>query len=349
MKTPLFFITLFLASSLIAQPAPLFDSLTISYSDTLYFSSGSDELSATELQKVVDFPSPTQSTDQIYLTGHTDNVGNDEYNDALAKRRAQNAKEQLLKQGWLAENILIRTFGEHMPVALNKNDDGRLRNRRVTIDYYESTPYVKVNGQATDPAGNSVQNAKVRLHGRSISDTLNTDQEGQFTLNLPVDSIVGIDIYAKGYFLSTQLIRVKPQMPENLKIEVIPAEIGAIADIANFYFVGNRAILLPQSEPELPKLKLFMQINPHLVIEIAGHVNLPNSPPIAEDNPSWDLSLRRAKMVYDYLIAEGIPAEQLSYKPYGNHEMRYPKAKLEKYQAANRRVEIRVIGKLQNK
>jgi flagellar motor protein MotB len=91
-----------------------------------------------------------------------------------------------------------------------------------------------------------------------------------------------------------------------------------------------------------------MEINPHLIIEIAGHVNVPNQPPISKENPSWDLSLRRAKMVYDYLIEEGIPAEQLSYKPYGNHEMRFPDARSEIKQAANRRVEIRVIGTLPN-
>jgi outer membrane protein OmpA-like peptidoglycan-associated protein len=47
--------------------------------------------------------------------------------------------------------------------------------------------------------------------------------------------------------------------------------------------------------------------------------------------------------VYDYLLENGIPSERLSWKGYGNHEMRFPRATLEKEQALNRRVEIRVL------
>ena len=49
-------------------------------------------------------------------------------------------------------------------------------------------------------------------------------------------------------------------------------------------------------------------------------------------------------MVYDYLIENGVPEKQLSYQGYGNHEMRFPRATSETRQAANRRVEIRILG-----
>jgi outer membrane protein OmpA-like peptidoglycan-associated protein len=346
MKTSLLLLALVYAGLAAAQPAPLFDSLKIAFSDTLYFSSGSNIISQEALQKTASFPSPAHETDKVYLTAHTDAIGNTSYNDALADRRAQSAKEQLKLIGWNENQIVIRTFGERRPVAANEYDRGRQLNRRVTLDLYKAVPYVKINGRAVDPQGNGIRQATVRLHGRTLSDTLYTDEEGRFAVNLPVDSVVGIDVYAKNYFLSTQMIRVKPSINQDLRIAIAPAEIGAIADIANLYYAGNQAVLLPQSEPELPKLKLFMEINPHLIVEIAGHVNVPNTPPISKENPSWDLSLRRAKMVYDYLIAEGIPAEQLSYQAYGNHEMRFPNARTEKDQAANRRVEIRVMGTL---
>ena len=86
-----------------------------------------------------------------------------------------------------------------------------------------------------------------------------------------------------------------------------------------------------------------MQLNDTITIEIAGHINRPNYPPV--DKLSWDfkLSEKRAKMVYDYLLENNIPKERISYKGYGNFQMRYPKARSEKEQAQNRRVEIRVI------
>jgi len=61
------------------------------------------------------------------------------------------------------------------------------------------------------------------------------------------------------------------------------------------------------------------------------------------------LSVRRAKFVFDYLIKNGIPAERLSFKGYGNWEMRYPKATSNKEQELNRRVEIRILEREKSK
>jgi flagellar motor protein MotB len=85
-----------------------------------------------------------------------------------------------------------------------------------------------------------------------------------------------------------------------------------------------------------------MQINSTLDIEIAGHVNHPNRPPVVKESWEYKLSEARAKLVYDYLLENGIPAERVSWKGYGNWEMRYPHATSETDMALNRRVEIRV-------
>ena len=113
--------------------------------------------------------------------------------------------------------------------------------------------------------------------------------------------------------------------------------------IQNLYYVGNQDTLLPISKPELPKVLRFMQINEDLKIEIAGHVNHPNRPPVTKDSWEFDLSVRRAKMVYNYLIENQIDSARVTFKGYGNYEMRYPEARSQKEQSLNRRVEIRVV------
>jgi outer membrane protein OmpA-like peptidoglycan-associated protein len=102
-------------------------------------------------------------------------------------------------------------------------------------------------------------------------------------------------------------------------------------------------VLLPQSQPELDKVLAFARLNDRLILEIAGHINGPNRPPVSEDSWDFQLSVRRAKLVYDHLIANDIPAERISYKGYGNSQMRFPHATQERQMAANRRVEIRVL------
>ena len=75
-------------------------------------------------------------------------------------------------------------------------------------------------------------------------------------------------------------------------------------------------------------------------IEIAGHINRPNQPPVPKESWDFKLSLRRALLVYDYLKENNIETTRMRYKGYGNSQMRYPNAVSEARQSLNRRVEI---------
>ncbi|MEL6657135.1 MAG: OmpA family protein [Bacteroidota bacterium] len=339
-----FILLLLFTQYLTAQVPAVFDSLQSYYSTTLFFASGSAELDSLALQTLANCPGPSAASDQLYLTGHTDAIGSLEYNEDLAIRRATSAKNILQTKGWTEGNTVIQTFGERTPVANNAQEEGRRQNRRVTLDFYRVVPFRKFCGQVIDPASDQpIPEALVRLHGRSFSDTLLLDESGRFCTALPIDTVVGIEVYAKGYFLANQMLKMRPGTIPEIQLELQEAKEGAVADIEELFFVGNEAILLPRSKEVPAKILRFMQINTHLRVEIAGHVNFPNRPPVTEDTFEWDLSWRRAKLIYDYLIDNGVPAENLTYQGYGNHEMRYPKAVTPADQEANRRVEIRVL------
>jgi len=70
----------------------------------------------------------------IIATGHTDSVGTDAYNQKLSVRRADAVKKHLVSKGIAANRIQIEGKGESQPVADNKTDDGRAKNRRVQIE-----------------------------------------------------------------------------------------------------------------------------------------------------------------------------------------------------------------------
>lgn len=68
----------------------------------------------------------------VELTGHTDFVGSDAYNDLLSRQRAQAVADYLLKNGIDAR--LVEDYkGERIPVQSNGTDQGRARNRRTEI------------------------------------------------------------------------------------------------------------------------------------------------------------------------------------------------------------------------
>ena len=322
-----------------------FDSLQLVHSDRVYFDFGKYDLRPegdSTLQNVVD---QYADIDELYIhiTAHTDAIGTNENNQILSNNRGKTVKTFLLEKGWPEERIQVNEYGEEQPVAENDTDDGRQQNRRATIDIFRKEVYVTVKGLVKDEKTGKGLCATVILKGKDLLDSTRTDSMGRFSLAVPNNKVVGIDVFSKGYFYENKMFKTEAGKMPPLEIELPPAKAGDIADIKDLFYVGNQAVLLKKSEPVLPKILTFMQLNPNMKIEIAGHVNVPNQPPVSKTSWEFDLSVNRAKLVYDYLIENGIEAKRLSFQGYGNYEMRFPRAISEEHQAQNRRVEIRVL------
>lgn len=67
------------------------------------------------------------------LSGHTDNVGSDAYNQALSERRVSSVKDYVSRKGVAGSRVSGQGFGESKPIADNKTAEGRAKNRRVEI------------------------------------------------------------------------------------------------------------------------------------------------------------------------------------------------------------------------
>ena len=70
---------------------------------------------------------------KVYLSGHTDNVGNPVKNKALSLKRANSVKNELILLGLNKDQIVVAGFGEEQPIADNKTAKGRQKNRRVEL------------------------------------------------------------------------------------------------------------------------------------------------------------------------------------------------------------------------
>ncbi|MBK9334158.1 MAG: OmpA family protein [Ignavibacteria bacterium] len=68
---------------------------------------------------------------EIELSGHTDNVGSDEYNNNLSLNRASSVAEYIIMKGVNTQRIISKGFGKQSPVASNDSEEGRQLNRRV--------------------------------------------------------------------------------------------------------------------------------------------------------------------------------------------------------------------------
>jgi len=70
-------------------------------------------------------------TMKIEIRGHTDNVGEEEYNQQLSEARAKSVFQFLVDHGIVAERLSYTGFGETKPVASNDSEEGRKQNRRT--------------------------------------------------------------------------------------------------------------------------------------------------------------------------------------------------------------------------
>ncbi len=70
-------------------------------------------------------------TMRIELSGHTDNKGKDSYNAKLSQSRAKAVYEYLINQGIDKKRLRYIGYGSKRPVADNRTDEGRAKNRRV--------------------------------------------------------------------------------------------------------------------------------------------------------------------------------------------------------------------------
>ena len=86
--------------------------------------------SMSEIQKVAEYMKKNPSA-RFEVQGHTDNQGSDKVNDPLSQQRAEAVVKALEEQGVDPFNLRPVGKGSHEPVADNKTEEGRAKNRRV--------------------------------------------------------------------------------------------------------------------------------------------------------------------------------------------------------------------------
>jgi outer membrane protein OmpA-like peptidoglycan-associated protein len=70
---------------------------------------------------------------RLALTGHTDAIGPEPYNEDLSLRRARAAAEYLQQAGVPPARLAVSGAGENQPIAPNDTETGRAQNRRVEV------------------------------------------------------------------------------------------------------------------------------------------------------------------------------------------------------------------------
>jgi OOP family OmpA-OmpF porin len=114
------------------------DKYNVKNTTNVYFDTGKAVLSAQAKEELCSTATQADATENalMLVVGYTDSVGSDEYNQQLSEKRAGSVINYLQQAcRWKPYRMLTPTgMAESDPLASNDTDEGKARNRRVSVN-----------------------------------------------------------------------------------------------------------------------------------------------------------------------------------------------------------------------
>jgi len=129
------------------------EGIVVEFNEKILFGFDRSDLSGTSTKNLDKLASILQRypDTNIEVQGHTDNVGTQNYNEALSERRADAVTSYLRSKGISASRLIPKGYGESAPKYANTSEEGRSMNRRVD---FLITANDKMKADAKREAGN---------------------------------------------------------------------------------------------------------------------------------------------------------------------------------------------------
>lgn len=112
---------------------------------------------------------------------------------------------------------------------------------------------------------------------------------------------------------------------------------GDVFILRNVNFAFDKSELLTESYKTLDELLKYLQRNEGIIISINGHTDN-----VGIEKHNYELSIQRAKAVFDYLLVKGISSNRMTYEGYGSSQPINDNSS-EANRQNNRRVEIKIV------
>lgn len=211
-----------------------------------------------------------------------------------------------------------------------------LSNRFSRVNY--------VKGIVQDAQSKKNISADIELIDLKTGETIEILQSdamsGEYTAVLPNGSHFGLFINKQNYFNRSLSFDLSEKTDVNGKIVNIllePIKMDTDIVLHNIFFDSGKADLKPESFFELDKLKLLLETNPKIKVEISGHTDN-----VGKDTDNLALSQKRAEAVVNYLISKGVNATNVKAVGYG--EVRpIASNETEENRQFNRRIEMKIF------
>ena len=107
------------------------------FPEAALFEFGKSDLKPEGKEKIQDYREQAKEelgrADKVIIIGYTDNVGTPDYNSTLSLQRAEAVRDSLISLGADPKKLQVSGAGEAKPIADNRTEEGRAKNRRVEV------------------------------------------------------------------------------------------------------------------------------------------------------------------------------------------------------------------------
>ncbi len=241
--------------------------------------------------------------------------------------------------------LYITPSGDKAYYASNRNGYGQLDLYSFDLPpAFRPNPVSYVKGLVCDHQTGKPLLATIEIVNlnNQESNQLKTEEDGKFLTTLPVHSTYACWTTSPGYLFNSKNIDIssvnKATHPFEFTITLDRIRPGEKVILNNLFFATDSFLISKNSDAELNKAANFIKTNSNIIIEIKGHTDNSGS---AKHN--LDLSEKRARAVWHYLIRSGVNEQQLRYKGYGD-SLPIADNNTEEGKAKNRRTEMEIVS-----
>lgn len=212
--------------------------------------------------------------------------------------------------------------------------------------YAEARPkkLLFVKGQVLDEQGNVLSDVTIELKDLKTNEIKEIEIDsltGKYIINEHFENDQLMIVNRDGFFYGSQVIRTEDKdfaAPGKLDFKLQQLKTGGSYKVNNILFDTDSYVIKESSKLELQGLVRFLELNPELKIEIAGHTD-----DVGDAQSNLELSQNRAKAVRDLVVSSGIDGTRLKFKGYGE-TLPIASNDTDAGKAKNRRTEVKILG-----
>lgn len=203
-----------------------------------------------------------------------------------------------------------------------------------------------ITGKIVDENGEGVAGAQLQLNYHEREQQLDagqTNEDGTYAIAVQVGEDISISASKENHSFQAKVIKAETLQTETKKVAAPTLQVDSLAlgqtyTIASIYYTTESHLLDHDAQILLRNFASYLKQQTNISLQINGHTD-----DLGSENSNLLLSEKRAKEVVRFLVEQGVEANRLSYKGFGESQPKVPNDSSEN-RALNRRTDFEILG-----